>query len=165
MRCTERCGHEVAEKCREAAQPDLRVLVIEQGLDLRALEHGRGFVVAGYRDVQDSLEDAEFRREQPVHRRLRGVRGVGDRFDGRSCVAPLNEESAGRLNDCGAGSAGACLARGRLLFASALDDIPIHRCESITIIMTVMLSIWRERPIARERIDEDDDVRGARWSV
>src|SRR2546423_7767070 len=63
-------AHEVAEQGGEARQLVERVWVGEEGADLWAVEHGNRLVVAGDREVEDGLEDAELRGEQPVHRRL-----------------------------------------------------------------------------------------------
>ena len=68
-------------------------------------------MVADDRDVEERLEDAVLRREQPVDGGRWDVGQLADGLHRRRPVAALEEELARRLDDGGAGQAGPGLVR------------------------------------------------------
>jgi len=110
----------------------------EQRADVRPVRQCDGLIVAGYRDVEQFLEDPELRGEQPVHRRGRDVRLVADGFDRRPGVATFEEQRPCGLDDRGAGQASTRLAAPAAPWAAL--DIGSHSCEVTTLKMRVLLS-------------------------
>ena len=76
---------------------------LRQVLNLGALKHGDGLVVAGDRDVEEVLEDGALVLEVRVHRFDRDVGRVGDRLHGRALVAGVGEQPSGFVDDPPAG--------------------------------------------------------------
>src|SRR5437660_2588879 len=99
---------------------------------MRPVHHFNRLVVTHDRDVEQGLEDPELRGEEPVQRRLRGVREVADRLDGGRCISALEEEGPSRLDDGGPGTAGKWLPGGPLTGPRRLE-LSILRCEGATL--------------------------------
>jgi hypothetical protein len=76
---------------------------LRQVLDLGALQHGDGLVIAGDRDVEEALEDGALVLEVRVHRFDRDVGRVRDRLHGRALVANVGEQPSGFVDDPPAG--------------------------------------------------------------
>ena len=105
----------------ETGQQLLGVRLGEERSDAGLVLHGEGFVVAGYGDVEQAGQDPELGGEQPVDGGWRDVGAVADGVDRAGRVAAFEEEGPGRLDDCPAGQAGACLATLVLVRAAPFD--------------------------------------------
>ena len=90
---------------------------LDQRPDVGALGHGDGVVVTRDRHVEEGLEDAVLRREQPVHGRRRHLRALADGLDRGRSVAPLEEQGPSGVDDGGPGESRSGLSRHELRLA------------------------------------------------
>ncbi len=102
--------HDAAGDAGETRQLVPGISVREKRTDVGPVIQRDGLVVTGYGDVEQRLEDPQFGREQPVHRRGRDIRQVADGLDRRSGIAAFEEQRPCGLHDRGTSQAGPGLA-------------------------------------------------------
>ena len=93
------CGPGVdvdADGC-EPCQRVLRARRVQERAHVTPFRDRNRLVVAGDRRVEEGLEDALLRREQPIDRGLRDLGRAADPLDGRRAVSALEEEGAGGI--------------------------------------------------------------------
>ena len=132
--------HDAAGDAGETRQLVPGISVREKHTDVGPVIQRDGLVVTGYGDIEQRLEDPQFGREQPVHRRGWDIRQVADGLDRRSGIAAFEEQRSCGLHDRGTSQAGPGLAA-LAVTRAALPGSSSHKFESTTSELRVLLSM------------------------